>query len=150
MTRKKKEKEWSESRRNTFIKNALRTGSMKWPPKWIVMEKAYTGTKKSPITNRTGKQYRCNICKEEFPTSQVEVDHIDPVIDPVEGFKDWNTYIKNLFCGVKNLQVLCKPCHKEKTREEHLMRNRKEDSCTKKNSKGSSRKSRKSTQTKNT
>lgn len=42
------------------------------------------------------------------------VDHIKPV----GKFKDWNTYIENLFCEEENLQLLCKECHDKKTKKE--------------------------------
>lgn len=62
--------------------------------------------------------YKCNCCGGEFSNSNVEVDHIKPVVDPAKGFKDWNTFIKRLYCEQDNLQVLCKPCHKQKSKEE--------------------------------
>jgi hypothetical protein len=55
------------------------------------------------------------------------VDHKDPVIDPVVGFTDWNEYIRRMFCGPENLQVLCDPCHAEKTRAERLAKTIRED-----------------------
>lgn len=64
------------------------------------------------------QHYRCNVCKKEFPSKEIQVDHIKPVVDPKVGFKDWNTYIKRMFCSEKNLQAVCKPCHKEKTKKE--------------------------------
>lgn len=38
---------------------------------------------------------------------------------PVGQFKDWNTYVDNLFCDEDNWQVICKPCHDIKTKEEN-------------------------------
>jgi 5-methylcytosine-specific restriction endonuclease McrA len=35
---------------------------------------------------------------------------------------DWNTYIVRLFVTKDQLQVLCKPCHKEKTNLENTAR----------------------------
>lgn len=46
----------------------------------------------------------CEKCKQEFPFGRgLEVDHIDG-----------NSYHQD----VKNLQLLCKPCHREKTAKE--------------------------------
>jgi hypothetical protein len=50
------------------------------------------------------------------------VDHVLPVVDPIEGFKDWDTFIKRLFCSKENLQVLCSACHTKKTKEEREVR----------------------------
>lgn len=64
--------------------------------------------------------YQCAKCKKLF--DKVMVDHIKPVINPSDGFEDWNTFIKNLFCGLSNLQCLCKGCHDAKTKEERKKR----------------------------
>lgn len=50
---------------------------------------------------------------------KVYVDHIEPVIDPVIGFKDWTTYVERLFCSVDNLQVMCHTCHYFKSQVEN-------------------------------
>ena len=59
----------------------------------------------------------------------MEVDHIKPVVDPVQGFQTWDLFINNLYCESENLQAICKPCHKEKTLKEKKKRNahRKDD-----------------------
>ena len=67
--------------------------------------------------------YVCNSCKKEFPSKEVNVDHILPVVDPITGFVDWNTFIERLFCKEENLQVLCSKCHTEKTKQERQVRN---------------------------
>lgn len=48
----------------------------------------------------------------------VQVDHIEPIIDPEIGFVDWNTVVERMFCEKHNLQVLCKGCHASKTQQE--------------------------------
>jgi hypothetical protein len=55
----------------------------------------------------------------------VQVDHINPVVDPAKGFINWDIYIDRIFCEVDKLQVLCRSCHKEKTAEEKLLRKKK-------------------------
>lgn len=72
-----------------------------------------------------GSHYRCNTCKGIFPTKDVNVDHIKPVVNPEEGFTTWDEFIKNLFCEKENLQVLCSSCHTIKTKAENV--NRKKD-----------------------
>ena len=53
-------------------------------------------------------------------------DHIIPVVDPKEGFKDWYTYWERLYVSPEEwetrLQVLCHICHKDKTDEEKALR----------------------------
>jgi len=62
---------------------------------------------------------RCTLNKK----NNVFVDHIAPIIDPAKGFVSWDETINNLFCEKENLQVLCKKCHDEKSKDE---RSRKE------------------------
>lgn len=66
-------------------------------------------------------KWRCAGCGELFKRSELHGDHIDPVIDPNQGFIDWNTYMERLFLG--QIQPLCKAkCHKEKTKAENAIR----------------------------
>jgi 5-methylcytosine-specific restriction endonuclease McrA len=58
------------------------------------------------------------LCGEEFTNKDMNVDHIDPVVDPVRGFEGWDTFIDRLFCERENLQAICVPCHKEKSKAE--------------------------------
>lgn len=97
----------------------LRAGTRRWPPKFETLDEAKTEKKVNEKTGRLAQHYLCAMCQEEFTSKDIEVDHVTPVVDPVHGFKDWNTYIPRLFCGKDNLQVLCKPCHKRKSKEEN-------------------------------
>jgi 5-methylcytosine-specific restriction endonuclease McrA len=76
------------------------------------------------FTNKkTGKQamhYKCAACKKDYVSKDVQVDHVNPVVDPATGFVSWDVYIDRLFCEGENLQVLCSTCHKKKTAEEKV------------------------------
>lgn len=63
--------------------------------------------------------YRCEKCQER--TKEIHVDHIDPVV-PLSGWDGWDSYFNRLFCSIDNLQALCKPCHKAKTKQEAAVR----------------------------
>lgn len=78
--------------------------------------------------------FKCASCGKFFldkkGAKEIAVDHIDPVIDLAVGWVDYDTFIKRLFCGIDNLQVLCnykgerggvKSCHKIKTAKEKGM-----------------------------
>lgn len=67
--------------------------------------------------------YKCNSCKDHFGSKEVQLDHITPIVDPSVGFTTWDEYISRMFCGPEGLQVLCKPCHKIKTKGENNVRN---------------------------
>lgn len=63
------------------------------------------------------EHYKCAICTNEYPASEIQVDHILPVITSA-GFTTWDDYIERMFCDKENLQVVCIPCHKIKTDKE--------------------------------
>lgn len=108
---------WTEAKFNSFIKSLLRKGTMKWGP--------INQTKKSAWVER-GK-YLCAGCNQVVSLTldkkkNVFVDHINPVVDPKEGFTSWDKYINNMFCESSGLQVLCKGCHDVKTKKENSIR----------------------------
>lgn len=106
---------WSAAKRKAFIVSVLRGGSRRWPPKYETLNEAKTEKKVNSLTGRIAQHFRCASCNGEFPAKQVNVDHILPVVDPVVGFVDWNTFVENLYCEKDNLQVLCSTCHTTKT-----------------------------------
>jgi hypothetical protein len=116
-------KEWTEGRFRAFITSTLRGGFRKYPPKYEVLKAALWGKKLNSKTGRQCVHYTCASCKGEYPAKEVNVDHIDPVVCPKEGFIDWDTFIGRLFCPKENLQVLCSKCHTKKTKEERETRN---------------------------
>jgi len=109
--------EWTEGRYRSFIVSTLRGGMRRWPPKWKALKDACVGRKLNKATNKLALHYTCNECKKEYTSTNVEVDHIKPVVPPT-GFTSWDNYIDRLFCEKYNLQVLCKKCHKQKTKKE--------------------------------
>lgn len=114
----KKKTDWTPARHHAFIVSVLRAGTRRWPPKYETLNEAKTEKKKNKLTGRLAQHFLCALCGEDFPATQVQVDHIKPVVDPRKGFTTWDTYIKRLFCSKENFQILCKPCHKQKTKEE--------------------------------
>jgi 5-methylcytosine-specific restriction endonuclease McrA len=115
-------KEWTDGRLKSFITSALRGAFRRFPNKYECLKSAFVGKKINKKTNRVSAHYLCQGCHEEFPTSEVQVDHISPIVDPEIGFISWDEFIKNLFCPVDNLQCLCKTCHTIKTKKENNKR----------------------------
>lgn len=97
-----------------FIRSGLRQKSMRWPPKYDVMNKAkrpYTGFDK-----RRKFEYLCNVCKQWCAGKEVAVDHIKEC-GSLKSYDDLAQFVETLFCEEDNLQVLCKGCHNIKTQE---------------------------------
>ena len=115
--------EWTEGRKKAFIVSVLRSGTRRWPPKYETLNNAKTTKKINPKSKRLAQHYRCATCRKEFTSTNVEVDHIQPVVSPSQGFTTWDEFIANLYCDGTNLQVLCKPCHKKKTLKEKKKKN---------------------------
>lgn len=105
---------WTSARYFSFIRSALRRAFVKYPVRYQVLQnarRAYQGSDK-----RTKWEYECNACKEWFKTKDVQVDHVEEC-GSLKKYGDLSKFVKTLFCGEDNLQVLCKPCHKIKTAE---------------------------------
>ncbi len=109
---------WTDARVRAFIVSGLRAASSRWPPKYIAKERAFRGIKTNTRTGREAKHYECAHCHGEFVSTEVDIDHIIPVVCPSEGFTTWDNYIKRLFCPTENFQTLCRPCHKIKSKKE--------------------------------
>jgi len=107
---------------NSAIRSAVRRTFSRSPMVREVMTKV---RRERPWFKSDGSQaakprveYMCSACNEWHMGKNIQVDHIEPVVSPNDGFKDWNTFIARLFCEVDNLAVLCKVCHEKKTNEE--------------------------------
>ena len=109
----------------TFIISALRQSTFKWKPRQI----AYTAAKVQTGTFSTGRpkySWKCAKCEGLFKSKEICVDHIEPVV-PLDGYIsemdfDLNEYVVRMFCAAEGFQVLCGPCHDEKTRSEDKLR----------------------------
>jgi ribosomal protein L44E len=111
-------KEWTEARKKSFIISALRGAFRRYPNKYEVLKEAMWGKKLNSKTGRQAIHYTCASCKHEYPAKEIQIDHIEAVVLPEEGFVSWDKFISRLFCSKDNLQALCVTCHKKKTKEE--------------------------------
>jgi hypothetical protein len=115
MAKKKKKKILNkrEVHLQPFVIAGLRRLSYKYRPRNEAMKRARL---------RRGV-YRCAICGQEVRKKDMQMDHIEPVLDVKTGFIDYNTYIARLFVSIDGWQVVCKkPCHSEKTKAENAKR----------------------------
>lgn len=107
-----------------WLINALRRASLRYPPASAARnrnkETYYIKSKKGKDLKRV--KHTCKKCgKKDLKTTEYELDHIVPLVGP-EGFKDWNTYIKNYLIDEIQFQKLCIPCHEEKSLAEGQVR----------------------------
>jgi len=112
MNRTLEDKKWAN-----WLIQQLRRISYKWPER----------TKAKNRGRIERGLYRCNTCKQVFTSAAIQLDHIEPVIDPGKGFDGWDAYINRLFGDAEGLQVLCRPCHKTKTNKENAKRRLKKE-----------------------
>jgi 5-methylcytosine-specific restriction endonuclease McrA len=111
--------------RDNWLKNQLRRLSMKYPP---AIEAINRTKEVYYITSKTGKllrrvKFTCEMCgKKDLKRSECELDHVIPVVKPEEGFKNLQSFIEGLFCGVENFKLCCIPCHLIKSNFENLER----------------------------
>ena len=112
--------EWTEARYNTFVKGALRSASIRWPPKFRVRKAAWIkrGVYKCAGYKKRAHQAPVTLKKNGKRVNNISVDHIIPIIDPKTGFVSWDSVIAKMFCEAEGLQVLCQACHKNKTKAE--------------------------------
>lgn len=107
--------QWTTARYWSFISSGLRRMWMKYPVKQEALKasrRPFEGADK-----RTKWEYRCVDCNTWFKGKDIQVDHIEPV-GSLRDYADLPRAVKNLFCELDNLQVLCKECHQNKTLSE--------------------------------
>jgi len=59
-------------------------------------------------------QYRCADCNGIFRRKDIQVDHKVCI----GRFVSFDLFIERMFCDAKGLAILCKPCHKIKTKSD--------------------------------
>ena len=86
-----------------------------------VRERQISKTHRGP---RGGKMYECETCGNAFGARETQVDHMDEVIELSKTTNDYtlDELLDRIDCNVNNLQLLCKDCHKKKTKAENEIR----------------------------
>ena len=121
---------WTDASFRSFIKGGLRQMSYRWHHKHEVKKEAWVkrgvyrckGWKRRwhhvPLTTLVDLKLKVPNKSIKKRVNNVFIDHIEPVIDPKEGFVGWNEIIERMFCEAEALQVLCRECHTAKTKDE--------------------------------
>lgn len=105
------------------IRAMLRRAWSRDPERYACLAQAcrpYKGENK-----RQKKEYCCKKCGNWFMNKNVVVDHIKPC-GALQSEDDFASFCKSLFVRTTGLQVLCKPCHQEKTNAERAERQNKQ------------------------
>lgn len=110
----------------TWIVWQLRKISYRWYARYQALKAAKVGK----------NLYKCAICGQDYKKEPrkrtITVDHIVPVKDPAkpQAFQEDLAnckcavceYLRRMFCEKEGLQVLCKQCHDDKTKDERELR----------------------------
>lgn len=104
--------------RDNFVKSKLRQMTLRWPPRSEALK----------LARKERGKYECAHCNKLFHSSQVQLDHAQPIV-PLpgiphtnEGGIDMNVWISRAFIPVEDWLVLCEKCHEAKTDLEDQMR----------------------------
>ena len=65
---------------------------------------------------------QCDDCKNWFEREDTEVDHINPAVPVDQILTSWDEKINRKLCETSNMSLLCKPCHKRKSKNENAAR----------------------------
>lgn len=101
----------------------------------FVQEKQEESRQEFPRYKKDGTRHKknwvkreCEVCGNWTPSSQIAIDHKDPVVPP-DGFPShfdmWDRiklFLQRLWCDKANLQRICDPCHDSKTKAERIAR----------------------------
>ena len=103
---------WTAARKHSFIVSALRRASGRWAPK--------NDSKKAACLERN--TYRCCSCHKTVTNTEIQIDHVIPVVDPVIGFTTWDDFINRLFVEIDGFRAVCTSCHSEITAKQREIR----------------------------
>lgn len=98
--------------KKTWIMSTLRRASYRWPPR----------NEAEKLARVERGLYKCAMCEGLFRAKEYAIDHIVPVISIKDGFTTWDDVFDTLLCDVDGFQILCHPCHDQKTAIEDTMR----------------------------
>lgn len=97
-----------------FIRSGLRAKFVRWWPRFAVLRDA---RRKSQSANkRLSWEFQCSHCQGWYAQKQVEVNHKIPC-GTLKSYNDLPRFVERLFCEKDGLEVVCKPCHLEFTKE---------------------------------
>jgi rRNA maturation endonuclease Nob1 len=108
----------TEAQYLSWIRSALRSKSLRWPPRATALELARRPYK-GPIKQQKW-EYKCAICSKWYKAKEVVVDHFPVGAGSIRSVEDIGAFANNLYCEVENLRVLCSTDHDIHTLAEKL------------------------------
>lgn len=118
---------------SAYMKNAVRRLSYRFPSRSEAWKAVRIPRPDDWPNKRVQWVAPCIACKKLFEQSDTQCDHIEPII-PVSGWplapqsplyelglddKDMNVLVYRTFVCASKLQIMCKTCHKIKSKEEN-------------------------------
>lgn len=71
------------------------------------------------------EKFICAHCTGLFAKSEVECDHKIPINNTIPlSYEEYEICNRRLHCSKDNLQIICKPCHRDKSKRETHERKR--------------------------
>lgn len=113
------------AKERNLLKGAIRRIFSRSDLRRSVIENAIVSGYSDPKRKAVKFWVKCENCGKMEAKSNMEVDHIEPVVPVDSTLEDmsWTEVVERQWCDVKNLQPVCKPCHRKKTGEENKTRN---------------------------
>lgn len=103
-----------------LIKGALRRVFSRSELRRQALDKALVKDYHDPSRKRVTRWGRCSECQKLEPLYLLEIDHRLPVVPIGMTLEEmeWDQVIDGIWCNEDNLQAVCKPCHKLKSKLE--------------------------------
>jgi 5-methylcytosine-specific restriction endonuclease McrA len=97
----------------TYLRGAIRSIWSRFPAK-LEWKKQQLVDPPKGYTGRAKKLGECHYCKEMFPASRLEVDHVE-MAGKCNSWETANEFLYKLLDCNDNWVLACKPCHKCKS-----------------------------------
>ena len=105
--------------RLTQLRSIIRRAWSRDPVRYAIVNDPKTKRKNKSDNTRLKYEHQCAICKKWFPQKETHIDHIHAA-GKLLCKEDFGPYC--VFMFFSELQKVCKPCHKIKTREERSVK----------------------------
>lgn len=103
-----------------LLKGAIRRVFGRSDLRRSVIDSAVINGYKDPKRKAVKFWVKCTSCGKMEAKSNVQVDHVDPVIPINSSFDEMtlDEVVNRMWCDLKNLAIVCKPCHTLKSKAE--------------------------------